>query len=131
MHDENTFPDPFTYTPERWLEQYGEAKDKASDRAKMRKAFVPFLLGDRGCVGKTMAYTEASLTLARTLWYFDFETAPGKKGLVGGGSGKKGEPGSPDEYQLGDIFVTRHDGPNLVFKTRGDLWKGLGESIPV
>lgn len=79
MHDESIFPDPFTCTSERWLEQDGEDKDKADHRAKMRKALVPFLLGDRGCMGRTRAYTEANLTLAQTLWYLTLRVHRGRR----------------------------------------------------
>jgi hypothetical protein len=74
-----------------------------------------------------MAYHEMSLVVAKTLWYFDFEKAPGE-------AGKLGEecPGSADgrhrvgEYQLYDLGVADHDGPNLVF-TRGEVWRELDE----
>lgn len=129
LHNEEYFPDPFSYTPERWLDldpREEETEAEKTARANMRKAFIPFLVGDRGCAGKTMAYTEASLTLARSLWFFDFEKAPGEKGEIGGGNaGKWKGRGRPDEYQLGDIIVTSHEGPNLVFKKRGDHCKEL------
>ncbi|KAI1085856.1 cytochrome P450 [Whalleya microplaca] len=131
LHNEEYFPDPFTFNPERWLESpeasAGDSSGENQDaRATMRKAFVPFLIGDRSCAGKSMAYMEASLTIARTLWFFDFEVAPGKAGEVGGGNaGRTDGRGRPDEFQLDDIFVAAHRGPNLVFHPRGDYWKVL------
>lgn len=73
-----------------------------------------------------MAYLERSLMLAKTLWYFEFEVAPGN--LAGAGGGKVGgSPGRtrPQEFQLEDIFTARHDGPNLVFRPRGEHWRDL------
>lgn len=68
-HNEDYFPDSFSFKPERWL-------DSSPDTKKiMREAFNPFSMGPRGCAGKSMAYLEASLVLAKTLWYFDFEVA--------------------------------------------------------
>jgi hypothetical protein len=61
-----------------------------------------------------------------TLWYFDFEAAPGKEGEVG--AGKMGwEKGREHqgEFQLYDVFGASHDGPNLIFKSRCELWKDL------
>ena len=139
MHNEEYFPDSFSFKPERWLESGPDApaegnvgedaagkKRKAEERATMRKAFAPFLIGDRSCAGRSMAYMETSLTIARTFWYFDFEVAPEKAGELGRGKlGRTDGRGRPDEYQLYDIFVAAHQGPNLVFRTRGDFWKEL------
>lgn len=141
LHNEEYFPDSFSFKPERWLDDLpdsssittttaaaGVAADTEENtaRANMRKAFVPFLIGDRSCAGKAMAYMEASLTLARTLWFFDFEVAPGKAGEVGGGKvGGTDGRGRPGEYQLEDIFVAAHQGPNLIFRERGDFCKAL------
>ncbi|KAI0017345.1 cytochrome P450 [Xylariomycetidae sp. FL0641] len=129
MHNEAYFPEPFAFRPERWLDDEKDGGFDEETRATMRRAFAPFALGDRGCAGKAMAYLETSLVIAKTLWYFDFETAPGPAGKVGGGT-----PGStdgrhrPDEYQLYDIFTADHDGPNLVFKPRAGFVDELGSS---
>ena len=139
MHNEEYFPDSFSFKPERWLDpgpDHPAGRDTREDavaqkrneeeRATMRKAFVPFLIGDRSCAGRSMAYMEASPTIARTFWYFDFEAAPGEAGEVGGGKpGRTNGRGRPNEYQLYDIFVAAHQGPNLVFRPRGDFWKEL------
>ncbi|KAI1371358.1 cytochrome P450 [Hypoxylon crocopeplum] len=128
------------FKPERWLDPDPDPptedgpdeglvarKRETYARANMRKAFVPFLIGDRACAGRSMAYMEASLTIAHTLWFFDFEAAPGKAGEVGGGKeGLTDGRGRPGEYQLDDIFAAGHRGPNLVFRKRGDFWKELG-----
>ncbi|KAK6065820.1 cytochrome P450 3A31 [Seiridium cupressi] len=57
-HNEEYFPDPFVFRPERWL---GDDADKA------RAAFTPFSVGSRTCAGKPLAYQEISLALAKTL----------------------------------------------------------------
>lgn len=119
-HNEEYFPEPYAFKPERWIE--GDEAEKH----RMREAFAAFQIGYRGCAGKPMAYLEASLVIAKLLWYFDFEAAPGAAGQVGGG--KPGDTTGrhrPDEYQLHDVFASAHDGPNLVFKPRGDHCKEL------
>lgn len=124
-HNEKYFVEPFAFRPERWLD------DDQETQRLMNSAFSPFSLGPRGCAGKSMAYLETNLVLAKTLWYFDFEKAPGKAGQVGAGvPGRTDGRGRPDEFQLYDQFGSQHDGPNLVFRPRGDLWKEIGTKAP-
>lgn len=116
-HNEEYFPDPWVFKPERFLEA---ASEDARERSKItHKAFAPFAIGNRSCSGRALAYLELSLAIAKTLWHLDFESAPGKLGLVGGGEeGRKDGRGRPDEYQLYDTFTSTHDGPYLVFSKR-------------
>lgn len=119
-HNEAYFPDPFVFRPERWLDN-----DSAAAR-EMSAAFLAFATGSRGCAGKSMAYLEAGLVVASTFWYFDFETAPRPDGAAGGGRpGNRPGRQREKEFQLYDGFTASHDGPNLVFRTRGDYWKEL------
>ncbi|KAM0330969.1 hypothetical protein ACHAQA_003926 [Verticillium albo-atrum] len=112
-HDEAYFHDSYSYEPERWLEADEET------RRRMNAAFCAFSIGPRGCAGKPMAYLEASLVVARTMWHFDFDIAPGSAGKVG-----EGAPGGlegrhrPGEFQVYDIFSSTQSGPNLVFRRR-------------
>lgn len=39
----------------------------------------PFIVGPYSCIGKSLAYMEVSLVLARMLWNFDWE--PSEKNL--------------------------------------------------
>lgn len=123
-HNEEYFPEPFAFVPERWLED--ETPYTQTSNKDMQDAFAAFSTGPRGCAGKAMAYLEASLVVARTLWYFDFEPAPGQPGTLGSGfGGTSNGPGRDTEYQLYDVFIPIHDGPNLVFKTRGGVCEEL------
>ncbi|KAH9903769.1 cytochrome P450 [Xylariomycetidae sp. FL2044] len=119
-HNEQYFPDSFTYRPERWL----ECDD--TKKTVMHDAFAAFSVGPRGCAGKAMAYLEISVVLAKTLWYFDFEPAPGGLGhLGGGGLGRTDGRDRIQEYQLYDRFAADHRGPHLVFHPRPGAWDGL------
>ncbi|KAI2470909.1 cytochrome P450 [Annulohypoxylon bovei var. microspora] len=111
-HNEDYFPDPFTYKPERWVDPNGEDGAPGS-RKVMYDAFAPFSVGYRGCAGKAMAYLEINLVIAKALWYFDFKPAPGKLGDVG--LSDKGE------FHIHDVFISTHDGPWLVFTPRTTL----------
>lgn len=104
-HNEDYFPDSFAFKPNRWL------GDGLSNNL-VHEAFGAFSIGSRSCPGKAMAYLESGLIVAKALWFFDFETAPGKLGAVGA---RKERPG---EFEILDIFTARHDGPYLVFHPR-------------
>ena len=65
-HSPLNFRDPDSFIPERWL---GDARF-AEDR---REASQPFSIGPRGCIGRTLAYAEMRLVLARVLFEFDLE----------------------------------------------------------
>ncbi|ROW08224.1 hypothetical protein VMCG_03327 [Cytospora schulzeri] len=117
-HNPAIFPEPFTYKPERWLPSSNTNSDTAEDdeaaRKSMYEAFASFSIGPRNCVGKPLAYLETSIVIAKTLWYFDFERAPGPLGSVGEGRDR----GRPDEFCTHDGFNSTHDGPYLVFRAR-------------
>ncbi|KAG8425884.1 hypothetical protein J3459_008674 [Metarhizium acridum] len=103
LHNDEYFPEPFVFKPERWL-------DAASGQAN-KDAFAPFSLGARGCLGKSVAYMGTSLVIAKTLWHFDFEECS-----VGGGV-QQGRSG--DEFRIRDMFSAVHDGPYLTFREVG------------
>lgn len=120
QHNEKYFPDPFAFRPERWIPSDDVPKEEV-ERAQY--AFAAFSLGARGCAGKTMAYLEAGLVIAKTLWYFDFERAPGKLGDVGATTPAGSNGG--DEFRLYNTFTAVHYGPNLIFHPREDFCKQL------
>ncbi|KAI3338041.1 cytochrome P450 [Ustulina deusta] len=115
-HNESIFPDPYRFRPERWI----ECDDKC--HALMSKAFIHFLVGPRSCPGRKISYLETSVTIAKLLWYFDFEKPSGPVGELGGGqTGRSDGRGRADEYQLYDVFSAAHNGPNLLFHVRENL----------
>ncbi|KAI0868254.1 cytochrome P450 [Hypoxylon argillaceum] len=114
-HNEQYFPRPFTYLPERWLPGCPEYQ------TTNRNAFIAFSTGPRGCAGKAMAYLEASLVIAKTLWYFDFEEVASDTQ-----KSKRSEDDEANEYQLNDIVVSTHDGPWLRFSPRAECKAELG-----
>lgn len=116
-HNAKYFPNPFTFKPGRWLIDHDSSAPGHSKNGgnRVHEAFTPFSTGPRGCAGKAMVFMEASLIVAKMLWYFDLGQASGKLGAIGGGSVDQG-PGRTRraEYQLYDHFSTGHDGPYLV-----------------
>ncbi|KAK7948857.1 uncharacterized protein PG986_009743 [Apiospora aurea] len=78
MHNPEYFPEPFSFRAQRWLDEAVEEEDpKAKEaRAIMRRAFIPFSLGDRGCAGKALAYSEMSPTVTKTLCFMADHNGP-------------------------------------------------------
>jgi hypothetical protein len=74
-----------------------------------------------------MAYMEASLVLAKTMWYFDFERPHGTAFDDVGGGMRKDRTGRErmDEFQICDQFIADHKGPCLLFRARDDMWTDL------
>lgn len=113
-HNEEYWPEPSVFKPERWLSESG-------DLITTHKAFAPFLIGSRNCAGKAMALQEMTLTFARTLWQLDFEPAAGTLGKVGEVPARDGTKQLWDQYELSDKFSAGHDGPYLVFHPRTNI----------
>ncbi|KAF1967976.1 cytochrome P450 ClCP1 [Bimuria novae-zelandiae CBS 107.79] len=65
-HNENFFRAPFEFHPERFLGTEKFASDA-------RHLLQPFHVGRRACIGRSLAYVEMRLTLARLLFRLDVE----------------------------------------------------------
>lgn len=51
-HDPEVFPEPFSFRPERWMD---DGTDKGLKRANMTRNLIPFGAGSRACIGKNLA----------------------------------------------------------------------------
>ncbi|RAL61285.1 hypothetical protein DID88_010364 [Monilinia fructigena] len=124
-HEEQYFDHPFLYQPERWLENGvkndGEMEDLSSSKVVLQSAFIPFGFGRTSCIGKYLAYQEMKVVLARLIWAFDMRLSSQKgvglgEGRDGMGKGRERK----DEFQTWDQFVSRHEGPMVEFRLRGE-----------
>lgn len=100
--NEEYFTNPLTFMPERWLPEYTNPEEIAVAKT----AFCPFSLGNRGCVGKPMAYNELSIALGRVFWLYDVRLSKGDNT----GEGLNGL------YETRDVFVVERDGPMVEFR---------------
>ncbi|KAI5806828.1 cytochrome P450 [Peziza echinospora] len=118
--NEEYYPEPFRYNPHRFIMDKAASAD-AYHRAQ--SAFAPFSLGPRSCIGRTLAYVELTIALARTVWTYDLEYIGGGRETrldnnpvverLGGGK-------SPLMYSIDDhhtAFANR-EGPNIRFIPR-------------
>lgn len=121
--NERYFSDPFTYNPNRFL------ADKATSPAAYQlaqSAFAPFSLGPRSCIGRSLAYVELTIALARTVWMYDFVYVGGGretrldniKFVEELGGGKNPIMLSIDDHHT--AFASR-EGPNIRFIRRPDI----------
>ncbi|MCJ1247414.1 hypothetical protein MMC30_004628 [Trapelia coarctata] len=115
-HNEEYFPDSFTYKPSRWLVNPDVGITHESVELA-RSAFCAFSMGPRGCLGKGMAYREISIALARVVWLYDMRLAEGSKLGEGDFNFAKGRR-RPGEYQLYDTFASKAHGPEVEFRIR-------------
>lgn len=112
-HNESHHVDSFEFRPERWL------GDKESV-GKTKSAWAPFSVGDRNCVGMTLATNEVLIATATILWHGDFRVADDPAlASIGAGSPRLGRGREKEqEFQLYDTFGASTEGPYLQFKRR-------------
>ena len=108
-HNEQYFPQPYEFVPERWLEHKEEGVE---GKESPRDAFTPFSIGARGCIGKSVAYMEMRLVVGRLAWEWEWEQVRSKELVGQGWKVKEGE------FELRDHFTSRKYRPMLRFTKR-------------
>ncbi|KAJ2919996.1 hypothetical protein MD484_g420, partial [Candolleomyces efflorescens] len=81
LHDENIYPDPFEFKPERFIDLETGKLDYSHARDPMHACFG---FGRRICPGRFMAFESLWLTIASLLAVFDLEKAKEKVTLPTG-----------------------------------------------
>jgi len=77
LHDEDVYPDPFTFKPERFLTKDGKIDETIRDP---RHACFGF--GRRICPGRHMAFSAIWIALASILYSFNIEKAKDESGEI-------------------------------------------------
>lgn len=112
-HNEEYFPEPFAFRPERWMPEEAQP----GELAKAKAAFATFSFGPRNCVGKGLAIIEIQIALAAVIHKYDFRQTKGSLKTVGvdQSEGKLG-----GAYRTTWAFTSLKDGPYIEFKKRED-----------
>lgn len=113
-HDPEYYPEPWSFVPERWIpdEKTGVTQESVN---QAKRAFCPFSLGSRGCLGKALGNLEVKIALALILFQFDIQEATDER-IGGGHSDLEEGRHRPDEYQLEECFGVDRDGPVVQFR---------------
>ncbi|OTA87925.1 hypothetical protein M434DRAFT_35064 [Hypoxylon sp. CO27-5] len=115
-HNKKYFPDPFKFSPERWLPADTNTLECLAAHQIIEDAFCPFSIGPRSCAAQGLVYLQIQLVLAKVFWHFDF-----KESLEKPGNGSESGKEKPEDSQLYNTFTSLHDGPYLMFRPRHDL----------
>lgn len=114
--NEDIFADPAVFRPERWIpdEKSGVTVESV---AASEAAFAPFSIGPRGCPGKTLAYLEMSIVMAKVLYLSDVQAVEGDD--LGAGMahliwGRRNKA----NFQTKNTFVSVREGPMARFRSR-------------
>jgi cytochrome P450 len=103
-HNEQYHPEPFVFNPDR--RSLGEENEKLSGVALM-----PFSIGPRSCIGRSLALQELMVTTAHLLWRFDMKFDPADQMC-------HLPSGHPSEYALGDHVTSATEGPWIRWRLR-------------
>lgn len=107
-HNPRYYSNPHEHRPERWL-----ASDSGSENVtELYRAFAPFSMGSRMCIGRRFAYTELWITIARTVFEYDVKFISGVREESAGTNA--------NEYKLFDAFASQRDGPFIEFRRKSN-----------
>ena len=115
-HSRDLYEDPFVFRPGRWI--VDESGSTAETVARADSGYMPFSAGPRGCVGKSLAYLEMSVAIAKLVHQFELRQDPTSDNLGGGSPDKMEGRREAEQYQLYDIFVSMRYGPIIRLKKR-------------
>lgn len=117
-YNRDVFSEPFKFRPERWiLDKKDNSSASAANVDLAESALTPFSIGQRGCVGKNLAWLEMLIVLAKVVYMFELQQDPTNNLGAGDANGKIGRR-TIDQYQTYDTFVSMRYGPMVQFKRR-------------
>lgn len=113
QHSSAHYKYPFEFDPNRWYRQGGNKAIRPD--SCQQSAYMPFSVGPRSCVGKSLATAQIMLVFARLLWEFDFRRSQSDPDWLN-------HDHSPTEFVLKDHLTAQKEGPILSFRARNNSW---------
>ncbi|KAF8500293.1 cytochrome P450 [Russula emetica] len=104
-HNEERYPDPFSFKPERFLGDTLTCAESSNLRNGMDRDHWAFGAGRRICPGIHVAERELWLAISRLLWAFDIRSLPDEPISVEGYNGESSR--KPKPYRV--TLTPRHD----------------------
>ncbi|KAJ8519758.1 hypothetical protein ONZ45_g3336 [Pleurotus djamor] len=77
-HDEERYPDPWSFNPDRYLGDDLSASESAKQGDPQNRDHWAFGAGRRLCPAIVIAERELFLSISRLLWSFNFDSVPGE-----------------------------------------------------
>ncbi|KAH8666581.1 cytochrome P450 [Xylariales sp. PMI_506] len=77
-HSKDNWAEPWTFNPERFLVDPGEA----AERGNQLEALQAFSVGPRNCIGRNLAFAEMRLILAKMIYAFDMKLVDDSKDWI-------------------------------------------------
>ncbi|KAK0365469.1 hypothetical protein LTR91_005959 [Friedmanniomyces endolithicus] len=118
QHNAEYVDDPFSFEPDRWLQQDDVLPEHRQNKEALNSVFCPFSVGQRSCLGKPLVYMELSIAIARLVWEYDMRLAPEQHPRESTvreiGQGLR----HPAEYQYQDCFLSNNEGVFVEFRVR-------------
>lgn len=124
-HNEERYPDPFAFKPERFLGDTLTCADSSNLPNAMDRDHWAFGAGRRICPAIHVAERELCLAISRLLWAFEIRSLPDEPISLDGYSGESSR--RPDPYRI--TLTPRHDRVQALLEAEEEVtlikfWKG-------
>ncbi|KAI0284680.1 cytochrome P450 [Russula aff. rugulosa BPL654] len=124
-HNEEKYPDPFAFNPERFLGDTLTCAESSNLSNAMDRDHWAFGAGRRICPAIHVAERELCLAISRLLWAFEIRSLPDEPISLDGYSGESSR--RPDPYRI--TLTPRHDRVQALLEAEEEVtllkfWKG-------
>ncbi|KXN88563.1 Phenylacetate 2-hydroxylase [Leucoagaricus sp. SymC.cos] len=116
-HNEARYEDPFTFNPDRYLNDNLSSTESSKLANAMERDHWAFGAGRRICPGMPIAEKEIFLAISRLLWAFKIQPVPGESPCLDEYEGNSGRTPLPFQINL----IPRHEHVHCVLGTKDEV----------